>query len=425
MTTCESVHPAGGTGTHAPDQPHADVHFMTRQPILDRLGRVHAYCLLTRRAVGVLPDNERGRATRGLIDSTLLYGMEQLTQGVAALIPCTPETLQDGVTEMLPAELTILILQPGLQMVADDLPATCSRLKQAGFRFCLAGSETHLVPAALLELMDYVKVDFTTTTKREREHLLSQAMRFAAAPIAEKVETEADYYQASREGFGLFHGYYFCRPELLKKHDLPANRLAHLQILQLLQQEQFDIAQISKWVGNDTSLTYRLLRLVNSPACAIRQDVRSIETALMILGEKSFRRMALVAVSSELNAGHSVELLRMAFLRGCFCEQMAVPAGLDPAEQYLLGMLSLLPAMLGRPMEELTALLPLRDEMRAALSGQMNRERTLLAWLEAYEAGDWASASQIAGQHTMQEPMLTSAYLEAVVHAEELLRVAV
>jgi EAL and modified HD-GYP domain-containing signal transduction protein len=419
------VHPAGRAGEDPSVLPQDELHFITRQPILDRLGRVHAYCLLTRTEAGTLPSNQRDRATRGLIDKTLLFGFEQITQGSSALIPCTPETLEDGLTEMLPPTLTVLLLQTGAAPVANELAANCKTLKLAGFRFCIAGHELLHAPAQLLELMDYVKVDFSSTSKIERQHLLEQAMLLAAAPIAEKVETEADYCQASREGFGLFHGYYFCRPEKLHKQPVPANRLAHLQILQLLQQSDFNVAEIARWVRNDTSLAYRLLRLVNSPACAIRQDVRSIETALMILGEKTFRRMALVAVSSELNAGNSVEVLRMAFLRSWFCEQVSASAGLDAAEQYLLGMLSLLPAMLGRPMEELIASLPLRDEARAALAGTHNRERTLLSWLIAYEAGDWDTATAIASAANLRMQPLVAAFLEAILHAEELLRLAV
>ena len=70
----------------------------------------------------------------------------------------------------------------------------------------------------------------------------------------------------------------------------------------------------------DTSLTYRLLRLINSPACAMQQEVRSVEAALIAVGEETFRRMATLAIASELNSGQPMELLRMAFVRGRFCE---------------------------------------------------------------------------------------------------------
>ncbi|WP_420236797.1 EAL and HDOD domain-containing protein [Telmatobacter bradus] len=415
--TAEQAAPATST------QEHANVCFISRQPILDRLGRVHAYSLLPRTEEGTVASQQHDLGTRGLIDNTLLYGFDQLTQGAAAMIPCTPETLQDGITEMLPPTLTILQLKPGPE-TSDELLQACSARKKAGFRFCMAGSEIGRVPAALVEMMDYVKVDFSSTPHSDREDLLQKAIACAAAPIAEKVETESDYNQASREGFGLFHGFYFCRPELFRKHEVPANRLAQLQILRLLQQETCDLAEVGKWVRNDTSLTYRMLRLVNSPICAIRQDVRSIETALMILGEMTFRRMALVAVSSELNTGNSVEILRMAFLRSYFCEQMAESCKLNAAEQYLLGMLSLLPVMLGRPMAELTAGLPLRDDLRLALAGSANRERILLSWLEAHEAGNWNTANKIALANSLSTERLIASYMESIAHAEELLRLA-
>ena len=108
------------------------------------------------------------------------------------------------------------------------------------------------------------------------------------------------------------------------------------------------------------------------------------------MGEDVFRRIATLAITSELNAGQPAEVLRMAFVRGRFCELAAGFCGLNSTEQYLLGLLSLLPAMLRLPMEELTPTLPLREEIRQALEGANVPEGILLAWLVSHEHADWA-----------------------------------
>jgi EAL and modified HD-GYP domain-containing signal transduction protein len=232
------------------------------------------------------------------------------------------------------------------------------------------------------------------------------------------VETQQDYQQARSEGFTLFQGYFFCRPVLLKSQKIPPNSLFYIEILQMLQSSPIDLRRLSKLVKRDASLTYRLLRLVNSPVSAIRQQVDSIEAALVVVGEDTFRRIATLAITSELNASQPAEILRMSFVRGRFCELASGLCAKHPTEQYLLGMLSLLPAMLRMPMEELLPSLPLRDKVRDALSGKPIPERDLLCWLEAYERGDWVRCDSVAQSSGLNQSDLVRCYEEALVWAE-------
>ena len=149
------------------------------------------------------------------------------------------------------------------------------------------------------------------------------------ALVAEKVETHDEYKQACAEGFTLIQGYYFCRPVLLENRNIPANRLSHIEILRLLHEDSIDLRKLTRLVKRDASLTYRLLRLINSPLCAVRQEVSSVQGALIAVGEDAFRRIATLAITSEINAGQPGEVLRMAFVRGRFCELAARFCGLN------------------------------------------------------------------------------------------------
>jgi EAL and modified HD-GYP domain-containing signal transduction protein len=114
----------------------------------------------------------------------------------------------------------------------------------------------------------------------------------------------------------------------------------------------------------------------------------------------------------------------MAFMRGRFCELAAERGGLNPTEQYLLGMLSLLPAMLRLRMEELTPALPLRQDIRRALEGASGGERALLDWLEGHEHGDWAASDAVAQTNGLNQEQMIECYAEAVIWAEDALRTA-
>jgi EAL and modified HD-GYP domain-containing signal transduction protein len=211
---------------------------------------------------------------------------------------------------------------------------------------------------------------------------------------------------------------------LMENRKVPSNRLSHIEILQQLRDSPIEWKKLSRLVKQDPSLTYRLLRLANSPMSGVRQEVNSIQSALLAVGEEAFRRIATLAITSELSGGQPSEILRMAFVRGRFCELAAARSGLDATEQYLIGLLSMLPAMLRLPMAELTPTLPLRNEVRRALEGEPRAERSLLAWIEFYEYGDWASCDQLVQANGLNQDQLMACATEAMVWAEAALKFA-
>jgi c-di-GMP-related signal transduction protein len=401
----------------------AGVRYVARQPILDLHGKVHGYELLFRDGAEAVFRGDGEHATRTMIDNTVLFGLGRLTCGLPAFVNCTEETLTGSLVHLLPSGMTVLEI---LETVAPsrDLIAACRRLKTAGFRLALDDFIWRAGIEPLVELADYIKVDFAVTQYQERCRLLDQLRGVTVALVAEKVETQEQLSRARDEGFTLLQGYYFFKPVLLENAKIPANRVTQVEILRLLQDETIDLNLLAQQVRRDPSLTYRLLRLINSPVCAIRQEVQSVQAALIAVGEETFRRMATLAIASELNAGQPLELLRMAFVRARFCELASASAAPHRKEQYLLGLLSLLPAMLRLPMRDLAPSLPLREEIRQALLGEAVAERTYLAWLEGHERGDWAACDAIVAMHNLQPEELLRNYQEAALWAETALRFA-
>ena len=393
------------------------LRYVARQPILDLRGRVHGYELLFRAGPEACFRGDGDSATRTMFDNTVMYGLDKLTGGLPAFVNCTAETLTESLVHVLPPSMTVLEILENLEPT-PELIRICRKLKASGFRLALDDFTWKPNFDPLVEIADYIKVDFIQSDLQARRELLGRLRGVTVALIAEKIETQEEYRQACQEGFTLFQGYFFCRPVLLENRKIPSNRLSHIEILQALREQALDLKKLTQLLKRDASLTYRLLRLVNSPMCAIRQEVRSIQSALIAVGEDTFRHIAMLAIASELNAEQPAEILRMAFVRGRFCELAAVLCALDPTEQYLLGMMSLLPAMLRLPMEELAPSLPLRDEIREALKGTVNSERTLLAWVESHERGDWDACDAAVEGKGLDDESLLLCYAEAVMWAE-------
>jgi c-di-GMP-related signal transduction protein len=397
-----------------------EVHSVARQPILNQSGRLHAYELLFRDGPGSRPVAGEA-ALSAIVDDAVVFGLDRFTNGFPAFISCTAEALTGQVVRLLPPELTVLAI-PETAEAAPSLLEACREFKSRGFRIALDGYTCR--PHPLLDLADYVRVDFNLAAN----HGDSSSRRWLgiepAAIVARKVETEEDYRLAAENGFTLFQGDFLFRPALVKNRKVPANRLSHFEILRNLYHESIDLKKLSQLVMRDASLTYRLLRLVNSPVCALRQEVRSVESAIIIVGVDTFRRFATLAILGEGATAGQSEVLHTALVRARFGELAAKLARLDSSEQYLLGMFSLLPAMLLAPMSELAPALPLREELRLALEGKANRERCLLSWLEHHEHGDWDACDALLEAHRLSHNRLIRCYGDAVVWAREAFRAA-
>jgi c-di-GMP phosphodiesterase len=393
----------------------SEMRYVARQPILDLKGRVHGYDLLFRNAPEAIFRRDAETAVETMLDNEVIFGLERLTNGLPSFITCTAEALTDNLVLVLPTEATILGIPAGVEPTQKVVDA-CRALKGRGFRLSLDDFDWINITHPLLNHADYIRGDFRLMDASMRQQLQQRAPK-SAILVGQKVETQEDYAQACASGFTHFQGSYLCQPVLLKKRKVPANRMFHFEIVRELYRDPIDVRKVSQLVRRDASLTYRLLRLVNSPMYVLYQEVRSIETAIMILGETTFRRIMSVAVVSEMNGEQSAEILQMALVRARFCELAAGKSNQDAAEQYLLGMMSLLPAMLGVPMEEIIPNLPLRGPVCDALTGSMNAERSLLSWLECHERGDWSSCDAIVSANRLNAKALVQCYEEAVLWA--------
>ena len=399
------------------------LRYYARQPILTAQNHVYAYELLFRNGPESDFRGDGNQATRALLDNSVLFGMERLTGGLPAFVNCTLEALTKQLVEVLPPSLTVLEILETLEPTPELITA-CRKLSAHGYQLALDDFVWRPELTPLIEIADYIKVDFLQSNADQRSDLLKNLRGQHIKLLAEKVETQSDFEIARAEGFTLFQGFYFCRPTLMEESAIPANKLSQLELLRTLQRSEFDLCKVGKLVERDAAITYRLLRLVNSPMYAIRHEIRSVEAALMVVGEDAFRRVALLAIASVLTADEPPEVLRMALARARFCELAAQSTNLDPTEQYLLGLFSLLPAMLRVPMEQAVASLPLRGPIREALLGEKVPERSLLCWAEASEVGDWSQCDAVQQFLQVNERQLVHCAAEAVTWAEATLHTA-
>ena len=390
----------------------AQTHYVVRLPILDPMSNVHAYELLFWDGQELNVGWKNELATHAVFSNAMVFGIEELASGKPAFVQCTAESLTEEWIWSLPPGLTVVELLEGSQLSQGQLDA-CVRLKELGFRLALDDFTRKPSAKPLVDLADYVMVDLARIGAKDRRFLRAMLDGVTACPIAKNVESQEEYREAWGAGCRLFQGFYFCRPEPVRDHQIPANRMLHIEILEAIQHDPIDLNRLSSLIMRDASLTYSLLRLANSPLFTMRQEVTSIHSALMQLGEERSRRIAMLAIATDFDTGQPPELLRMAFERGRFCELGADLLGLSASEQYLIGMASMFPAMLRMKPENLVSLLPLRDEAREALLGGNTREGALLNLMVCQDRGDWAAHDVLVKSNKLRVAELMWRFAEA------------
>jgi len=409
-------------GSPAEESPLASqpTQFIARQPILNVRREIVAYELLSRTGWENWFRGERGEATRRTLDQCVFMGIESLTHHQLAFVNCTREILLSKWVTLLPPKTTVLEI---LETVAPDaeMVETCVELRKMGYKLALDDLEPRPEMQPLIDLASYVKVDFHLQNAERRKKIHSMVRGTQASLLAEKVEDQEQFNTARAEGYEFFQGYFFGKPTVTANREIAPNRTNYLRLLVALTRDPLNLQEVSEIVKVEASLCYRLLRLANSPLWGRRSDVTSVLDAFMLVGENRFRMLVSVAASCEMGDNQTPALTTQSLERARFCELMAPLIGEKPSEQFMLGMFSLLEAMLGLPMATILQTLPLRREAKAALTGATNQLSVPLCLIKNFEKGLWEPCVSTARALDIAEEKLTGLYIEAVQWASEAL----
>jgi len=391
---------------------------MARQPILDGRRDVVGYELLFRTGWENYFSGGRDEAARQTLDNYLYMGIESLTGNRLAFVNCTREALIGRWVTLLPPKNTVLEI---LETVAPaaDLVKACLDLRKLGYRIALDDFVPRPEMQPLVDLASYIKVDFQASDASQRKAIRAMARSSDAAMLAEKVESQEEFKMARGEGFKYFQGFFFCRPTIIENREIPANRMNYLHLLSELSRDQLDLREVARIVQMEASLCYRLLLLANSARWCRRTDVTSVQDAFILVGEHRFRALVCVATSGLWGQNQPPALIAMSLERARFCELMAPLVGETPSEQFMLGQLSLLDAILEIPMESIVKTLPLRPEAKAALLGGKGRVAMPLSLIRGFESGAWASCAHTASELGIGEEKLSQLYMDSVKWATE------
>ncbi|MHA1572776.1 MAG: EAL and HDOD domain-containing protein [Alphaproteobacteria bacterium] len=395
---------------------------IARQPIFDKDETVFAYELPLRTSIEDVfaradPDQA---AARVVADGFFLMGIETLGNHKPVVINATRNILVNDYFTLLPKALTLVEIEETVKPEPEVIGA-CSRLKSAGYKLVLGDFVHKEAYEALFPLADIIRVDFVTTGEADRKALVERHARSSVRLLAEKVDTREEFHKAVDLGYTYFQGDFFSKPSIISARDVPGFKLNYMRIIKEIQRPELDFKNLDEIIRLEVSVTYKLLRYINSAYFGLRNKVSSIMHAMLLLGEREFRKWVSFVALAGMGQDKPSELVIATLIRARFCESLAPMTGMAARadELFLLGMFSLLDAIMDRPLPDLLEEIPISDDIKKALLGEDSPLLGPYEYVLAYERGDWARLTQAVQGMDMDETGIPECYINAVEWAHK------
>ena len=397
---------------------------VTRQPIFDKKKEVFAYELMFhtdfRHRLNNLPQEKKSRKKKTdktsieAVDSLFISGLKRLTGGKKAVINFNREMLLNKLPLVFPSDLLGIEILEGTE---SDRKVTKNiiKMKDAGYLVIINDLIFNTADISLVKLADIIGVDFRSGGLQKREAFFEndeKRPRF----LARGVETVCDYDLAAETGYQYFQGNFFSAVDLVSVRSIPGYKTNLMRILKELNKPSVEFSEIEEILKKDVSITFKLLRFINSASFGFKTEVQSIRHALNLLGEEEVRKWLMLIVLSSAGTDKPQELVRGTLVRAKFCEGVADVLGRqsEMPNFFLMGMFSKVDAFLGRPMEEVLADLPLGSQIKDALLGRPNTYRDVLELVRDYELGEWHHFDEMAEKLKLDMQTISGIYMEAV-----------
>nr|WP_249315540.1 HDOD domain-containing protein [Bacillus sp. FJAT-49711] len=385
--------------------------------------------LYRRNQDNIFPEIDGDVATTDVIvNSFINIGIGQLSNGKPCFINFTERLLNIRLPSYFqPNEIVVEILET--VEFNHGLVEICKELKNQGYKialddFVLNKENPYSYP--LLKLADIVKVDFRETTAKTRQVIEYFSKRFHFKLLAEKIETKEEYDSAVKSGYEYFQGYFFSKPIILSTKDVPEYFQNYFVIINHLSKDEPDLDKITELIEQDLSLSYKLLKLINSPAYRPASKINSIRQAIVRLGLAELKKWLYILSirgSVTVRSEWSNEIFFNSLVRAKMCELIAMHVNkqTEASSYFLTGMLSLMDTLLGQNMEEILHSMPLQENICEALKGHRNQMKDALDLIISIEKGDWEEFSILCTKVHLEDSIAHSCYYEAFEWAKQLI----
>jgi EAL and modified HD-GYP domain-containing signal transduction protein len=394
---------------------------VARQPILGPDEQVLGYELFLQGEDEQRLGPDMDNTTCAMVDTLNVIGLDVLCDGRRAFMDCSHQMLQMDHFALLPSGI---VAEVQASVPADEaVVAACRRLKQAGYLVALDKFMPNDPRESLVPYADFIKIDIQKVSVQDCDLLVKRYSNGKCRMLAQQVESRTEFTAAKKSGFTHFQGYFFRHTEHLRARHIPADRTTYLRLLQMVSKPEVNFTEIENLIKHEPSLCYRLLRHLNSPLMGL-SSVLSIRHAFNLLGEKELVRWIRMASTLAMGQEKCSDLVLASLVRARFCELISEKLNRGRLDLYLMGMLSLMDAILEAPMGVVIEQLPLDSGIKAQLlCGRAGIETPLSGVYDlmvARESGDWEKVTKLSKELDLSIVFIAASYNEAMRWAHQL-----
>jgi c-di-GMP-related signal transduction protein len=396
---------------------------IARQPILTADENVIGYELFFREDAGQRRfSSDVEAATSATIDMLNFVGLGVLCDGRLAFINCSRQMLLSDYFALLPPNSVVIEIQETV-LADDSVIAACERLKQAGYSIALDNFVPDDQREALLPYAHFIKVDTFKVQSELRKAMVERYATQERRMLAQKVETREQFVTTAKDGFTRFQGYFFRHPENIRTRQIPANQATYVRLLAAVSKPQVNFEEIETLIKHEPSLCYRLLRYLNSPLLGLSSPVVSVRNALNLLGERESARWIRMATTLVIGQDKPSDLVLSSLVRARFCELIAPKIEHGNSDLFLMGMLSLIDAILAVPIgvviDDLSLDAHVKAQLLCAKTGKKTPLSPIYDLMVAREAGDWGLVTKLGKQLNLSLSFVAETSNQAMRWAHE------
>ena len=389
--------------------------YIVRQAIADENQKTFGYEILYTDNEYNIDHSDDSAAANAVENFLSTMDSEKFLDGRTAFLTFTHNLLERNIPKMFTTNKLVIQIEDSL--ITNPMSQNMiTKFKQAGYKIAVIDFEFAPRFFGILDIVDYIKVNFSRNDP-SIDNIVNIGKSFGKKIIAYGIESQEQYDHAKELGCTLFQGSFVSEkmPSSIKKVNYLQSNFFLLMVA--VTKDEPDIDEIESIISRDVTLTYSLLRLVNSAYFALRNRARSVKQALVILGLGQLKQWIYLLSFKQDDGSMPDELIKISFLRATFASELVTFASDMPisrSEAYLMGMFSTLGKLMQMPLNEVLEHLPVGDEIKDALLKQEGRAGLLYKLIISYENADWRTMSEAAAELNIPQSMIAQKYFECV-----------
>ena len=394
--------------------------YVARQPIVDRNKKTVAFELLYRNGKeNCFPDVSADFATKSILMDQILVHQKKILDGKKGFINFGYDSLIERLPFDFPSKNYVIEILETCEPT-DELFNLVVELKKAGYSIALDDYIPTEAWRRFYLYVDIIKFDITTYSLTDAAQYLKTLAKYDIQFLAEKVETYEEFNSALACGFHLFQGYFFSKPEMIKSKVLDSSLNSKLKLSAALASEELDLNLIETIIASNPGLSLKLLNFVNE-CSTIRSPIKSLQQALVYLGQDRVRKFITYAVLKTLTVDKPDIVITMTLQRARFFELVLDLMKLKNQKEsgYLCGLLSMIDALLDADMTSILAPLNINESIKSALLGGPGVLNDLIKLTESIEASNWEAVAQFSQSLSVPQDAIDEAFVVATLWADE------